>query len=421
TDECGNTTALDQIITIEDNIAPSLNIPNDITVECGDSIDPSTTGTATGSDNCGAVAISYTDTANTNCGNSETITRTWTATDDCGNTTTLDQIITIEDTTAPTIDSPAAAITIQCDESGSSNTITDWLNNNGGAIASDTCGNVTWSNNYNNGVSDCSELITVIFTATDDCGNSASTTATYAIQDTTPPVISNPASNQTVECGIDGNLSQNIQAWLSSNGGATATDDCSSVTWSNNFTTLSNNCGETGSATVTFTATDGCGNATSTTATFNNIDSTNPVTPDAPNDLTLQCIDDLTAPGQLTASDNCMNNITVTGVDSINNANSCNIIITRTWTFIDDCGNSSAVAQNITIADTTAPTFTVPNDITINCNQDPNDLSNIGDVTNENDNCSSNLEATFSDDVNPGVCANGTIITRTWTLTDECG
>ena len=40
-----------------------------------------------------------------------------------------------------------------------------------------------------------------------------------------------------------------LNAWLDSNGGASATDNCSSVTWSNDFVALSDDCGATGTAT----------------------------------------------------------------------------------------------------------------------------------------------------------------------------
>ncbi|MBO6683296.1 MAG: gliding motility-associated C-terminal domain-containing protein, partial [Psychroserpens sp.] len=96
-------------------------------------------------------------------------------------------------------------------------------------------------------------------------------------------------------------------------------------------------------------------------------------------------------------------------------------VITRTWTLVDECGNTTTQVQTITIEDTTAPTFTVPADITIECDQDPADLSLTGDVTDEADNCSTGLDATFSDSVADGACANESVITRTWTLTDDCG
>ena len=112
------------------------------------------------------------------------------------------------------------------------------------------------------------------FTATDDCGNASSTTATFTIEDTTNP-LDMMASDSTVECDGMGNMTE-LNDWLANNGGATASDVCGGVTWSNDFVALSDDCGATGSATVTFTATDDCGNASSTTATFTIEDNDNP-------------------------------------------------------------------------------------------------------------------------------------------------
>jgi len=85
-----------------------------------------------------------------------------------------------------------------------------------------------------------------------------------------PPEITTPASNLTVGCDGAGNVAA-LNAWLNSNGGASASDDCGSISWSNDFIGLSDSCGATGSATVTFTATsdDGCvTNTSETMATF---------------------------------------------------------------------------------------------------------------------------------------------------------
>src|SRR5436190_517019 len=100
--------------------------------------------------------------------------------------------------------------------------------------------------------------------------------ATFAIHDTTSPSIDVPAANMTVECDGAGN-SAALNAWLASHGGASASDQCSGVTWTNNFTTLSDLCGATGAATVTFTAHDACSNISSTSATFTIADTTAPV------------------------------------------------------------------------------------------------------------------------------------------------
>ncbi len=92
----------------------------------------------------------------------------------------------------------------------------------------------------------------------------------------------------TVECDGAGNAAD-LDAWLASNGGASATDACSGVTWSNDFDALSDDCGATGAATVTFTATDDCGNATSTTATFTIEDTTSPTRDSEAMDATVEC------------------------------------------------------------------------------------------------------------------------------------
>ena len=73
-------------------------------------------------------------------------------------------------------------VTAQCDDSGSSDmTVEEWLLSNGGASAVDSCGDVTWSNNYDGQNSDCGETV-VVFTATDDCGNTSTTEATITIE-----------------------------------------------------------------------------------------------------------------------------------------------------------------------------------------------------------------------------------------------
>ncbi|WP_321372201.1 gliding motility-associated C-terminal domain-containing protein [uncultured Draconibacterium sp.] len=95
-----------------------------------------------------------------------------------------------------------------------------------------------------------------------------------------------------------------------------------------------------------------------------------------------------------------------------------------TFTAIDDCGNTVSTTATFTIIDTTAPTFTAPEDITIysdsECNYDVS-VEVTGDVTDESDACCTDLNAEYSDIQEQGSCAGEWIITRTWTLVDECG
>jgi hypothetical protein len=80
--------------------------------------------------------------------------------------------------------------------------------------------------------------------------------------------------------------------------------------------------------------------------------------------------------------------------------------------------------QTITVNDIIAPTFTRPADITINsgvsCLYDASPAI-TGDVTNEADNCSTGLQANYTDVVANGSCEGNKIITRTWSLIDNCG
>ena len=79
---------------------------------------------------------------------------------------------------------------------------------------------------------------------------------------------------------------------------------------------------------------------------------------------------------------------------------------------------------NFTMGDNIPPTFTTPPNVTIfkdaNCNY-TSPVAITGDVTDEADNCDVTLNATFTDVVAAGSCEGELIITRKWTLTDDCG
>src|SRR5690606_26465597 len=193
-------------------------------------------GGATSSDTCGDVTWSNDYSVLSDlCGATGSATVTFTATDECGNTSSTSATFTIEDTTAPVIDTDANDLTVECDGSGNTADINTWLDNNGDATGIDSCGEVTWSNNYGelSDVCGATGSATVTFTATDECGNTSSTSATFTIEDTIAPVIDNDANDIVVECDGSGNNGE-IQAWLDSNGGASAIDSCSSITWTNN-------------------------------------------------------------------------------------------------------------------------------------------------------------------------------------------
>ncbi|MDW5289383.1 gliding motility-associated C-terminal domain-containing protein [Formosa sp. PL04] len=422
TNDCNNATTATQTITIQDTEAPiTPTAPADVTIECSDDLPPMVDLSAT--DNCSlnpTITVTGVDTTNNTDPCNVIVTRTWTFTDDCGNSSEVSQIITIVDTTDPVLDTSAQdSITIYCNGEEKNDTFDAWLAIHAGVVASDNCtsdNDIVWTNNYNEAdASPCdTDFKSVTFTATDACGNSSTVIGQYRFNDIVGPVFVDQASDATFECGDD----QGLQNWLNMNGGASAIDECSeTIDWSNNFTTVSNECGNTGSALVTFSATDACGNTTTSPATVTIVDTTAPVAPTAPADITVQCIDDIPTAANLTATDNCSSTITVTTNDTTNDTNPCDIIVTRTWTFTDECGNASQTSQTINVIDTTAPIApSAPADVTVECTTD---LPAMIDLT-ATDNCGELITATGVDTTNNTDICN-IIVTRTWTFTDTCG
>ncbi|KAF0198146.1 MAG: hypothetical protein FD166_1497, partial [Bacteroidetes bacterium] len=340
-DNIGNASQCSHAIIVSDTVAPGFTfVPADITRECSGVPAP---GTPTAVDNCSSnVTIVYNGQVRTdgNCPNNYTLTRSWTATDDCGNSTVASQLITVKDTKAPHLAVPAANLTVECDGSGNSADLNAWLSSNGGAIATDNCGEISWSNNFISLSDNCglTGSATVVFTADDGCGNIKTTSATFTIVDSNAPVFTTVPSDLTVECDGNGNTAA-LENWLNN---VAASDLCGMVTITNNFQSLSDLCGLTGSALVTWTATDECGNSATTSATFAIADVTGPVFTYVPANMTREC-SGVPAPGTPTAIDNCSSNVTIVYNGQVRTDGNCpnNYTLTRSWTATDDCGNST--------------------------------------------------------------------------------
>ncbi|PLX33511.1 MAG: hypothetical protein C0600_00325 [Ignavibacteria bacterium] len=387
---CTSTCTL--LVNVRDITPPVIACVADTTIECpAPATLPFTTPTAT--DNCDpnpTIVIASTNLTPGSCPNEYSVTRTWIATDSYNNADTCSQTIYVVDTTPPVV-TAASDKTVECDGSGNISDLNAWLTSNGGATATDACGSVTWSNNFT-ALSDlcgATGSATVTFYATDNCSNVDSTTATFTIVDTAPPSITTQASDKTVECDGGGNIAE-LNAWLAGNGGAVASDICSNVTWTNNFTSLSDLCGATGSATVTFYATDECNNVDSTTATFTIVDTTPPtISPQASNQ-TVECDGNgnttqlnawLTSNGGASATDACSD---VTWTNDYNTNNfmpTCGGAgyVDVTFYATDDCGNVDSTMARFTIVDTTPPAITTAAaDTTVECDGNGNitDLNN---------------------------------------------
>ena len=346
TDDCGNASTCLQTIFVDDNQAPAITCPANLTIQCNQSSLPPATGTATATDNCAAnPSVTFNDAVVAGvCPLLQTITRTWTASDGCGNSTQCVQVIVVTDNTGPTITCPAN-ITIEC-------TASTLPANTGNPTASDNCitpPTVTFSDVTTGGACPQERTITRTWTATDGCGNTSTCVQTIFVDDSTGPSITCPP-NITIQC--------NANTLPANTGTATATDNCDAtptVTFSD--VTAGTGCPQGLTITRTWNAADDCGNTSTCVQTITVGDTGAPLV-SCPANVTIQCSAS-TAPantGTATATDNCDATPTITFSDATI-AGSCpqEYTITRTWIATDDCGNSGTCNQTIVLDDTAPP------------------------------------------------------------------
>lgn len=282
---------------------------------------------------------------------------TFTAMDECGFVITTASLI-ISDTSPPVISTPAFDKTVECNGIGNTTELNLWLDNRGGALGSDECGNVTWSNNFTNLSDGCGMTgsATVTFSATDDCGNTSTTAATFTIEDTTDPQLT-PAVDRTQECNDPYHLSD-LEDWLGHLGYANPIEFCGPITWGNNFQGLSDDCGASGSATVIFTITDACGNSTTRSAVYTIEDNAAPIIDIPARDTTIIC-----GPDQQQAIDTWLaNNGGARGHDKCGSVSwsndyssipdTCNLQNLITFSLQDECGNTNTTSALLRLVDT---------------------------------------------------------------------
>ncbi|ESU25432.1 hypothetical protein FSS13T_16650 [Flavobacterium saliperosum S13] len=404
-DACGNRSSVSQIINVNDNIPPVVpSAPADVTVSCGTLIPEMISLTAT--DACsGEITVQGVDSVVPgNCANSYVVTRTWTFVDACGNTSSVSQTITVSDTIPPVAPEAPADITVSC-----GTLIPPMI----ALTATDNCQDAITVEGIEFttlGTCDNSYVVTRTWTFTDSCGNSSSVSQIITVSDTIPPVAPETPADIAVSCGIE--IPRPVTL--------TASDNCSGEISALSVDTVQpGDCLNSYVVTRTWTFTDTCGNSSSISQMITVSDQIAPVAPAAPDNITVECAGDVPAMISLTAYDNCQEAITVEGVDSIVQGDCANsFVVTRTWTFTDACGNSSAVAQIITVSDEVAPSLPeAPSNLTVSCSSE---VPRPG-VLIANDKCSGEISALGVDVITEGDCPNAFTVTRTWTFTDGCG
>ncbi|KQB39789.1 gliding motility-associated C-terminal domain-containing protein [Flavobacterium aquidurense] len=438
-DVCLNTsTIFTQVITIQDTSAPTWTTSAtalNITLQCSDAAGLTTAQNQApiATDNCSGT-VTYTKTSGAfvvgSCANSGTYTNTWIAKDVCLNTSTIfTQVITIQDTSAPTWTTSATALntTLQC-----SDTAGLAAAQNQAPIATDNCnGTVTYTKTSGTfAVGSCanSGTYTNTWIAKDVCLNTSTIfTQVITIQDTSAPTWTTAISslNKTIECS-DADALTSAQALF-----PTASDLCdadvSNIVKVSGAFVASANCSNAGTYTNTWTVKDDCGNTSDTfTQVITIQDTSKPIfIGDLPIDSTVSC-DAVPEPANIEASDNCSGDLPIVFSETksdIQNGCNTNYTLTRKWNTSDCSANTATYTQIITVRDTTPPTGTAPTDVTNLQTIADIPVGSLTDIKDAADNCSTAIDITISDTDNGGSGCEGNayILTRTYILTDCAG
>jgi hypothetical protein len=132
---------------------------------------------------------------------------------------------------------------------------------------------------------------------------------------------------------------------------------------------------------------DQCFRSTRDSTTITIQDTTAPTLVGVPPNQNVQCATGVPPAPNVTAKDNCDTNPVVTRTSSktpVDGGCEDDYTLTRTWTAVDDCGNSTTATQTITVKDTQSPDIFCHNPFTMTPPEAP-----ISFAATATDNCSS--------------------------------
>lgn len=330
----GTPLTCDQVVSTADNDPPTLvGVPADGSAAC-DAVPAAPAVTA--EDGCDPdVGVSLTETRiDGACPHRYTLTRTWSAMDACGNTAGQSQTISVSDTTPP------ALVNVPADAAASCNAVPAAA----AVSANDACDPspaVSFDETRVDGTCPDRYTLTRSWTATDACANGAVASQNIAVDDSSAPSISCPAS-ATRECPADTSAA--------ANGTATGEDDCGEV--SIGFTDASAaGCGGTQAITRTWTATDDCFNTTPCAQTITVIDTTPPAISVSTTPITVTDVNcsgsEVVTLSPATADDACQGPVSVS--HDAPASFPAGATTTVTYSAADGCGNTRQASRSVTV------------------------------------------------------------------------
>jgi hypothetical protein len=355
--------------------------------------------------------------ANDNCDNSVTVTQSpaagtlvglglhqivLTATDDKGNSSTCTTTILVDDNTKPVIVCPSN-ITVECTSKDGA-----FVNFFGQIKVSDTCDPDPQLNCFE--LSESGQVIGIIpeagmqypnksrtfvlCRATDAAGNHSECLFTVTVQDTTAPVITQCASNQTLSLGS--NCKATVPDLRSQ---IVAQDTCSNNLVINQTPPAGSQLNGQGSYLVTFYVSDNSGNTATCKATLTAIDQLQPVFVKVGNDLKINANDRCQAqvpdlrPG-FVAADNCTPAELITIVQSpapksLVGLGAWQVCVTAT----DLKGNARTHCVTLYVNDGTPPkVYECPDDVTLKADEKCQAYLPAFEIGKFDDNCDESLD-----------------------------
>jgi hypothetical protein len=392
TDLCGHTAQAVMIIHVVDLTPPVIQgVSGNQYVDCSSIPNPDEVVAV---DECSEVVDVVFVETQTGEGCDYMLSRSWTATDECGNAMTIAHIIYVSDEQGPEITGVPEDLVLDCEGEIPPPAVPTVTDNCDDDVVLNF---IEFTEN-----TDCDEVVTRIWSATDDCGNSSSALQTITITDLTPPQILGVPADIEVTCNA-----------IPDPATVSTFDECSpDVELTLEDIVVTGECPYT--IERTWTAVDGCGNVATAIQSILVVDNEAPVLSAFPEDVTVGC-GDIPEVELITATDNCMGFAPVM-FEETTLPGECLYVITRVWTATDLCGNVAQHVQHIYLQDEEAPVFPItPADVDVECHEvEPmpylEAIDDCGDVA-----------VTMQEIIDETFCANEYTAIRIWTATDACG
>lgn len=361
TDDFGNTAICSYTITVNDEEAPEITCPGDITVsndpgECGALV---SFADATAIDNCNLASVVQTDgPASGSVFPVGTTAVEYTAEDVMGNTASCSFNVIVNDTEDPIITCPADVdFTIP---NGACSGVLNYPD----PLIGDNCPDVAFTAISGPASGDVvpAGVYTIELQAQDAAGNTATCSFIATVSETSLPVVDCP---DDLSVPADAGTCSAVVTFLL----PSATDSCSSVTVSQTGGPATGSTFPAGPTTVEFTAMDAFGNTSTCSYVITVVDELDPEIT-CPGDIAIDtdpgvCEAIVTYDAPIT-SDNCAVASVVMTEGLASGSSFPSGETTVTYEVTDISGNTASCSFTVTVTDNEAPLITCPADIVKN-------------------------------------------------------